>query len=206
MLEERRKAVKRLEERVLALQDEEALLAKVDEVLLHVSSKVLGASTDKIDGLLQAGLRLVFDDQDLAFRTEVDRHRGKTSIEFHLKAGGVEAPIMEAYGGGVLVVAGVLIRVVTIMVLGMERVLILDESLSHLSGQYVPGASRLLRKLGDELGFTILAVTHDDALAEQADRHYVARAKGGATVFTLEDGQDAAEKRAGNDRNEEPAP
>lgn len=188
-LRDRRTEAERLAAEVEDLRSEEALLARVDAVLLQVSGKVLGQSTDKVDRLLEAGLNLVFDDQQVEFHTEIDRMRGKTSARFRLKVGGVEAPPMDAFGGGVLVVAGVLLRVVTIMVLGLERELLLDESLSHLSQQYVPNASRLLKKLSRELGFRILAVTHDPELAAHADRHYEARQRRGATEFHLVAGE-----------------
>lgn len=116
--------------------------------------------------------RTVFEDQDLQFSTDVEKFRGRTSVKFRLTCAGVEAPIMDAYGGGVLAVAAVLLRVVVVMVLGLRRVLLLDESLSMVAKEYVPGTSRLLRKLASELGFAVLVVTHQDLLAEHADAHY----------------------------------
>jgi len=181
---ERERAKGRLERELEVLDREGELLEKVEATLQHIGSKILGQSTKTIDQLLTAGLRLIFEDQDLTFKTKVERFRGRTAVKFELYAGGHTAPLMDAYGGGVLVTAGVLLRVVTIMILGLKRVLILDESLAHLSEQYIPNASKLLQKLCEELDFAILMVSHQPAFAEHADRHYVAKqTRDGGTTF-----------------------
>lgn len=183
---ERLSEVKKLETEVEKLTDEVDLLDKVEQVLQTVSSKVLGQSTATIDKLVSAGLKIVFDDQKLEFKTTVDKFRGKTSIKFELFENGQTAPLMESYGGGVLVLVGVLLRVVTIIVLGQRRILLLDESLAHLSDQYHANASALLKKLCKELDFTILMVTHQEGFVQHSDRHYVAKKTPAGTVFELE--------------------
>jgi len=168
-----------------ALDKESSLLDKVEQVLQAVSSRVLGQSTSAIDKLVTAGLKAVFFDQKLEFKTTVDKYRGKTSIRFDLFEDGQSAPLTESYGGGVLVMVGVLLRLVTIMILDLRRILLLDESLSHLSEQYHQTASETLKKLCQELGFTILMVTHADSLAASATKQYNAVRKNGATEFIL---------------------
>lgn len=187
LLKERQGKLDALLNELSFLTGEVMLLSKVDQVLLAVSGKVLGQSTATIDKLVTSGLRITFDDQNLEFRTKVDRYRGKTSVEFVLFKDGKTAPIMDSYGGGVLVVAGVLLRVVVIMALGLRRVLLLDESMSHLSREYVPNASKLLRKLCEELDFVIIVVSHESEFAECAHRHYEAYHDGqtNSTKFRL---------------------
>jgi len=174
LLQEREKDLQDLESEVEALHNEAELLDKVEKVLQAVSSHVLGQSTDTIDKLVTSGLKVVFFDQKLEFKTVVDKFRGKTSIRFELYENGKTAPLMESFGGGVVVLIGVLLRVVTIIVLGQRRILLLDESLSHLSEQYHETASTLLKKLCKELGFTIVMVTHQASFATHADLHYEA--------------------------------
>jgi len=174
-----------LEAEIANLLTEQDLLIKVDQVLLAVSSKVLGQSTGTIDKLVTAGLRIVFEDQKLEFKTEIEKYRGKTAVKFSLFENGQTAPLLDSYGGGVLVVASVLLRVVTIMVLGLRRLLLLDESLSHLSDQYIPNCSGLLRKLCVDLGFDVVLITHQAEFAIHADRHYRAVREEGAPTFRL---------------------
>lgn len=181
--QERQNELKRLETEVETLNHETELLDKVEQALQAVSSRVLGQSTSTIDQLVSAGLKAVFFDQKLEFKTTVDKFRGKTSIRFELFEDGKSAPLMESYGGGVLVLVGVLLRVVTIIVLGQRRFLLLDESLAHLSDQYHETASGLLKKLCDELGFTILMVTHQEGFVQHATRHYQAKKTKAGTAF-----------------------
>lgn len=183
---ERAQILKDLERETKLLTEESDLLTKTEQTLLHISTRLLGQSTKTIDKLVSAGLRLVFDDQNLEFRTLTDKSRGKTAIKFQLLDDGRATPIMDSYGGGVLVTAGVLLRVVTITTLGMKRVLFLDETLSHLSENYVDNASRLLRKLCDELDFDIIMVTHQPEFAAHANVRYKADRKAGTTVLTKE--------------------
>lgn len=168
------------------LERESDLLEKTEQTLLHISTKILGQSTGLIEKLVTAGLHLVFEDQKLEFRTQTEKYRGKTAVKFQLLEDGRTAPLMDAYGGGVLVVVGVLLRATTIMILGLRRILFLDETLSHLSEQYVDNASRLLRKLCDELDFDVVLVTHQPEFAAHANYHYQAERKGNAAVFMRE--------------------
>lgn len=184
LLEERLKMLRNLDSLISAFILEEELNGKAEQALLSISTKVLGQSTGMIDKMLTTGLQLVFDDQALEFKTEIKKMRGKTAINFQLLEKGRSTPIMESYGGGVLVVAGLLLRVVTIVALNMRRILILDETLSHLSDEYVSNASKLLRKLCDELQFTVLLVTHQPDFATHATHNYRALSKRGQTVFT----------------------
>lgn len=157
---------------VAALEKEAAILTSVEAALGELSQRVVGQSVGPIDALVTKGLQLVFDDQRLVFRTRVEKARGKTSVRFVLLQDGQEAPILDSYGGGVVVVAGVLIRIVTIMALQARRVLLLDETLAHVSRRYVPALSKMLRELCDSLDFTILMVTHTEEFAEHATTHY----------------------------------
>lgn len=181
--EERTSEVERLEVELKRLRTEVDLLFQVEVVLQNVSARVLGKSTSMVDKLVTAGLKHVFPDQNLELKTLVDRYRGKTSIKFSLFEDGKSAPLLDGYGGGVIAIIGVLLRVVTIILLNQRRFLLLDESLSHVSEQYIPTASSLLRKLTRELGFTILLVTHQTGFAEEADNHYEAYRSRGATNF-----------------------
>jgi len=166
------------------LQREDKILTATDQALLTISTNLLGRSIDTLDKLVTSGLKAVFDDQKMAFAAKVDRYRGKTSVKFELNHAGVVAPIKDSYGGGVQVLVGVLLRVAVIITLGLRRILILDESLAHVSPQYVPNVSRLLSRLAEELDFTIVMISHDDEFAASADRHYQAQDGGPlGTIF-----------------------
>jgi len=113
-------------------------------------------------------------------------------VRFILLQDGQEAPITDSYGGGVIVVAGVLLRVVTIMALKARRFLVLDETLAHVSKQYVPNVSKLLNKLCLELGFNILMVTHTEEFSDYAQTHFRVKAgKMGTEIEKVKSSQGA---------------
>lgn len=172
-----------LEALVSSLKKEALVLASTEAALTTISNKVMSDSVTPIDDLVTRGIRHVFNDMNLEFKTKVEKSRGKTAVKFMLFQDGRECPILMSYGGGVVVVAGVLIRVVTIMTLKARRVLFLDETLAHVSKKYVPALSQLLRELCSALDFTIMMVTHTEEFAEYADTHYRAKPSANGTVF-----------------------
>lgn len=185
LLKERKKKLRDLEKELDDLKSEKDLLTMVDTTLSTISSKLLGKSLKVVDKLVTTGLRITFDDLNLEFKTTVEKSRGKTAVKFDLLQNGISRPIKDSYGGGVIVILGVLLRIITIISLNSRRVLLLDESLSHLASAYIPNASRLMKKLCEELKFDILMVTHQTEFAAEADIHYEARPGKDGTEFKL---------------------
>jgi len=182
--EERQLRVLTLEQTLTKLRREDKILTATDQALLTISTSLLGRSIDTLDKLVTSGLKAVFDDQKMAFSAKVERYRGKTSVRFELNHDGIIAPIKDSYGGGIQVLVGVLLRIAVIITLGLRRILILDESLAHVSPQYVPNVSQLLRTLAEELDFEIIVISHDEEFATSADMHYQAQDGGFlGTVF-----------------------
>jgi DNA repair ATPase RecN len=184
MLRSAESTLSSLESLVASLSEENQILIQTEAALSDLTSKVMDSSTSSIDKMVTQGLQYVFDDMDLEFKAVVDKYRGKTAVKFTLLQNGEEVPILDSYGGGVVVVTGVLLRVVTIMALKARRFMILDETLSHVSKKYISRVSSLLSKLCSDLGFDIVLVTHSPEFAEYADYHFTAKpAPDGSTVF-----------------------
>lgn len=171
------------------LTKEVGIISETESLLHVISTQILGESTSTIDKLVTAGLQLVFEDQNLTLETEMLPSRGKTAIRFKLAENNETAPIKDSYGGGVLALVGVLLRVTTILVLDLKRFLVLDESLSHVAAQYVHPTSKFLKKLCEDLGFEIVMVTHQPEFAEYADKHYEAKRVRGKTVIEEKNGR-----------------
>lgn len=189
----REKELEDLKKEMVFLLSEQALLSKTEAVLSMISTAVLGKSTSTIDQLVTAGLRAIFEDQDLLFQTKVERYRGRTAVQFKLLERGIEHPLIDSYGGGVLAVVGVLLRVVTIITLNLRRVLILDEALSHVSDQYIQNTSSFLKELCEKMGFTILMVSHQPEFAAAANIHYqVARKKDKLVLMSKREAKNGA--------------
>jgi DNA repair exonuclease SbcCD ATPase subunit len=108
--------------------------------------------------------------------------RGAPHIDFVVKTrlpDGTEfdTEVMSARGGGLAAVVGLLLRVVLILLTrnsGRKStdILVLDETLAHLSAEYLDAAGQFLRTVVDNTGVQILMVTHQPELAEYADVCY----------------------------------
>lgn len=176
-----------LEAELERLNKESLLLEKTEDVLVQLGKRTVGDSTESLNKLVTLGLKYVFPDQSLELRTVTEKQRNKTAVRFELHDNGKTFPIDDAFGGGVLAIVGILLRVSIITSLKLRRILLLDETLGHLADVYVPNASKLLRKLADDLGFTIILITHQPDYASSAHVHAKASRRAGVTSITAVD-------------------
>lgn len=146
---------------------------KADKVFESLINESYSSSLGTIKDLISRGLRTIFD---IPFQFEIKTvtKRGNLSYEMYLIEDGKERSIIDSYGGGVVSVISILLRIVTILIVQppMRRVLFLDESLAQLSKQYVPNAAKFFKELGAELGFKILMISHDPTFIDYADKVY----------------------------------
>jgi ABC-type thiamine transport system ATPase subunit len=133
-------------------------------------------------------LQTAFPEQKLACRLEASTKRGQQAIEVrlvHATTGGVvDAPILEAFGGGPASVISFLLRLLVVRRTKLAPVLLLDEAFAFVSAEYVEGVAKLLRELADKLGLTIVLVTHQPVFLEVAHVAYRISQDKGAAVFT----------------------
>lgn len=96
---------------------------------------------------------------------------------------GLETDIMEADGGGLVNVTCFLLRVLLLLAArpSLRRLLVLDETLSELSPNFVPLGAALLRHISEEGKFQLVVVTHQEALAEAGDVAYEFSKRDGVT-------------------------
>jgi DNA repair exonuclease SbcCD ATPase subunit len=178
------------DQRVRELEQEVASLTKDVEVLTY-SSTTLEAllknvsleSLTTLEQLITYGLRVVFADQKLSLKTELTSKRGAPWLDLKLLDKGVEAPILESFGGGPASVVAFLLRLLICRRLGLSPVLLLDEPFSFVSEGYVENVAKLLRELTDKLGFKMILVTHDRGFLSYADVGYEARETSSGAVL-----------------------
>ena len=193
--QDRKDRLTQIEEEIVKLQKESIILDKTEDVLVQLGKRTVSEGAESLNKLVTLGLKYVFPDQDLQLKTVTEKQRGKTAVRFELHDRGRTFPIDDAFGGGVLAIVGVLLRVSIITSLNLKRILLLDETLGHLADVYVPNASRLLRKLADDLGFTIVMVTHQPDYAQHAHVHLKASRRAGATIITAVDKSQSSSKK-----------
>lgn len=169
---------------------------RVSGILSKIGSDRDAAARAMVESLVSAGLAAIFDEK-LTFHLIESMSRGTPQIDFvvrtHLPDGSeFETDVMSARGGGLAAVVGLLLRVVLILLTrgagrNAPEILVLDETLAHLSDEYLEAAGQFLRTLVDTTGIQILMVTHQPTLTEFADVSYKFRlGVDGSTIVNQE--------------------
>lgn len=175
VVEAQRRRFAALDLEVSALEREATLLTVTNATLDKLLELLTVESVGKVEQLVTRGLRTVFHDQRLAFRFEVTTKFRAPWLEPRLIHEGIEAPILDAFGGGPATLVAFILRIVVISRLRLAPVLLLDEPFSMVSSAYVDRVGVLLRDLSQTLGLTIVMVTHQDQFLTHADRAYRAQ-------------------------------
>ena len=164
-----------LEEEITHLSSEIKILDKVVELFKHLLDELIVDNVKKVEDLVTYGLKVAFPDQDLQFKAEVKKGKGKVGIEFNtIKDGKIVGEAIETFGGSVVVVESFLLRLIVIIKLALKRILVLDESFDAVDPEYSLNVSELLKEMCEKLHFDILLVTHNAALPEFAHHIYKA--------------------------------
>jgi len=84
----------------------------------------------------------------------------------------LEGDSIDSFGGSVLTIQSILLRVFIILKRNLRPVLFLDESLPALDPAYVSNMAAFLNTLADRLGLDILVITHSPALFDASKHAY----------------------------------
>jgi len=183
-----RRALQLLQGKIRALEDEEELLEMTSSLLRTLIDKEVEAGVKAVEDLQTEGLQAVFDDQDLSVKASIDIQRGKVSVDLltvqKLPDGTtIEGLPTDAFGGSVLTVQSILLRIIVMMRRDLRRFILLDEALPAFDSNYISNMGSFLSELCKRLDIDILMVTHNPALFEAADRSYRIVKKGGEATF-----------------------
>lgn len=170
------------------LEDEEELLTLVAALFRKLIDHEVTEGVKAVERLQSEGLQAVFDDQDISVKANIDESRGKVSVELvtvQQKPNGdiIEGLAKDDFGGSVLTVQSVLLRVIIMLRRGLRPLLLLDESLTAFDSNYISNMGSFLSELCRKLEIDILMVTHNPALFDAADRSYRIVRKGGESKF-----------------------
>ncbi len=159
---------------VAGLGEEVELMGKTSAVLHELSTAVQERFLNAIEKLISEGLTAVFE-VPIAFRIKSTTRSNQVNLDFELEnEDGTTTDLMDARGGGLVSLCGVLLRVVMVRLMAdrVRQIMILDEPLGMLSAEYQPAAGELLRKLAHELDIQIIVVSHNPEMLESADKAY----------------------------------
>lgn len=166
------------------LSDEIETLGKALGVLHTLSTSIQEHFLKGIESLVSEGLSAVFE-ETIKFHITATTRNKQVNLDFTLEnKDGTETDLLDARGGGLVSLCGVLLRVIMCRLMSdrVRQVLVLDEALGMLSSNYQQSAGELLDKLSKELDMQIMLVSHNNEIAETADRLYELRRDGNSVI------------------------
>lgn len=165
------------------LEGNKNLLEKTKPYIDDIIDKFSETSLKKLEALLTLGLSTIFQDRDYSVEIKVSEKRSSKCAELYLIDAGHSFLMKDSsVAGGILVVVGFLIQVFYVANLDVAKILFLDEALSNISTQYLDNFFAFVKELSEQIGLTVVLITHDTRFLEYADRLY--NVKDG--VYTLE--------------------
>lgn len=150
-------------------------------VLQQLVDLVSKKNIEKIEDLVNMALRSIFYDMDLEFKINQTVKRNLNVYQITLCSGGVVGTI-SSYGGGVIAVVSMVLKVLFNLLSKRYPLLVFDESLSFLADKYIPNASKFFKELSGEFSLPILLVTHQTLFIQNAENTLSIDKREGRTV------------------------
>ncbi len=159
---------------IFDLDEKVEKLTKVGELFRTLMDRMIMEQLETIKSIVSEGLRSIFFDLDLSFDANVEVRRGYVNVDLVLRdgdpsRGGYEGPPLEGFGGGPVSVASLILRILMLRRLKKAPVMLLDETLSMVSEDYIENTGLFLKRLAESMGVDILLVTHNPTFLDQAD-------------------------------------
>lgn len=166
---------KELEERYKGTLEKEENLAEALMRFKMIVEKFSMGHIKEIEALVTLSLSTVFYDKDYKFVIRVTDKRNSKYADLYLVDGETEVPLYNGQiAGGILSVIGLVLQIYSLSYLGLSPVIFLDEALSQISSEYLPGLFELLGKMKERTGLIIVLISHDPRFREYAERIYEA--------------------------------
>lgn len=186
--------------RKLELEAEIAELGALTTVLDQVTILLNTIGEDKqkqaqeqIEGIVTRGLHAIFG-ETYSFHIEQAMKGKNASVEFTIRSrmgdATIETPVLEAHGGGLSSLVGLLLRV-TVLLLSksqnVSKVIVLDETFGMLSEEYLDATAEFIRELVDRAGLQVILITHQKEWQDYADITYKFGIRNGETYAKVEE-------------------
>lgn len=128
---------------------------------------------DEVELLVTRSLRSILDNPRITFKIEFIEKRNQTEAQFSLSVEGedeqIGGDIISTYGGGVVDIISVSLRVILMQLLKLEGPLILDEPGKNIAPQYISNFGKFLMGISKSFDRQIIMITHNNTLASCAN-------------------------------------
>ena len=162
-------SISSLESELQQKQQDTEILEIVNRFLSDQIAEKITETKYKLQSLVNQGLEYVFPHSNITIEIESTFKFNKTQFSLIINKDKVNSGRLDAFGGGVLSVIALLLRISAIIITSSERLVFLDESLAFLSKQYQALISKFLKQISRQLGFTIILIAHQEDLSIYAD-------------------------------------
>lgn len=128
---------------------------------------------EEVEELVTQGLCEIFEDPYIEFNINFVEKRNQTEALFYLTTKKddqlIKGDIISTYGGGIVDVISISLRIIIMQLLRLEGPLILDEPGKNISSQYIGNFGKFLIDVSKAFDRQIIMVTHNRVLADCAN-------------------------------------
>lgn len=164
------KQLKNIEKEVNDLYIEKNILEKAEKTLKFLLDKLVKKDLTSIENLITYGLKTVYSDRDLYFKTNIKEHGKKLWIDLQTFSG--ENRIDPNSQSSVQVIESFLLRLLCIIKLKKAKLLLLDETFAAVDSGYIENLGQLINQLCEKLNMDVLLVTHNMGFLDYSNHAY----------------------------------
>jgi len=155
---------------VESLTVERDILFKTEKVFKHLIDKLAKKDLDQMDRLVTYGLKTVFPDKDICFKTELGERGKRVTVNLNtIHRGNIVDPDSQS---SIHVIESFLLRLLCVRKLKRAPILLMDETFAAVDAQYIDNVCQLVGQLASKLGIDILLVTHNIGFADSVHNTY----------------------------------
>lgn len=127
----------------------------------------------EVEQLVTQGLRSIFEDATIQFNIDFVTKRNQVEAEFTLSHEEdevrIQGDILSTYGGGIVDVISVSLRIIIMQLMKIKGPLILDEPGKMISAQFIGAFGKFLTESANAFDRQIIMITHNSKLVEFAN-------------------------------------
>lgn len=159
-----------IDKTVSKLKDDKDTLDKTEKVLKFLMDKLVKKDLSKMDALITYGLKSVYPDRNIQFKSELQERGKKIWIDLQTLS---DNNLMDSkVKSSVHVIESFLLRLLCIIKLKRSRLMLMDETFSAVDNEYIENLSSLINELCKKLHMDVILVTHNMGFLEYADHSY----------------------------------
>jgi len=140
------------------------------KIISTLVEKTVMGNSEFVQNIVNRGLEYIFmTDYAFVINHSIKQNKNIFSYTLEDKKSSIVGDINN-FGGGIMATVSFLLRVSINILQNKPKIMMMDESLNHVSESYQGKLSNFIKVLCDEFNMTIVLVTHQDRLTEYADQ------------------------------------